>query len=191
LVNSVDRHGRQITPPVLFVAEDIAYQALSYAERLMGDSAVAQNLFEEAEAAVSEAVDKRKVSARPPIRDLRAYLFRASSVGSLSNERKNLPPENNPSCSKRQMNRHDTTPALKTQLLLDEVMAACDKVTQEIALRRIEGYSWDEIRNRYGLSAHATRLRFSKALQRTRKALRMHGVGRKKGNRVATFQEDD
>jgi DNA-directed RNA polymerase specialized sigma24 family protein len=58
-------------------------------------------------------------------------------------------------------------------------------------LSRIEGYSWDEIGNRYGLSAHAARLRFSKALQRTRKALRTHGVGRKKGNRVATFQEDD
>lgn len=121
-----------------------------------------------------------------------ALIFSApSSVGSLSNERENLPPENNPSCSKRQMKRHDTTPALKTQLLLDEVMAACDKVAQEIALRRIERYSWDEIGNRYGLSAHAARLCFSKALQRTGKALRTHGVGRKKGNRVATFQEDD
>ena len=57
------------------------------------------------------------------------------------------------------------------ELLLDEVMAACDKVTQEIALRRLEGFSWDEIGDRYGISAHAARLRFSKALQRARKTL--------------------
>jgi len=56
-------------------------------------------------------------------------------------------------------------------------MAACDKVTQEIALRRLEGFSWDEIGDRYGISAHAARIRFSKALKRVRKTLKGRGVG--------------
>jgi len=62
-------------------------------------------------------------------------------------------------------------------VLLDEVMAACDKVTQEIALRRLEGFSWNEIGDRHGISAHAARLRFSKALKRTRETLKTRGVG--------------
>ena len=73
--------------------------------------------------------------------------------------------------------RTSGTTEFEMELLLDEVMAACDKVTQEIALRRLEGFSWDEIGDRYGISAHVARLRFSKALQRARKRLTARGIG--------------
>jgi DNA-directed RNA polymerase specialized sigma24 family protein len=56
-------------------------------------------------------------------------------------------------------------------------MAVCDKVTQEITLRRLEGFSWKEIGDRYGISAHAARIRFSKALKRVRKTLKGRGEG--------------
>src|SRR6266702_2627150 len=74
LLNSVDRLGRPIDPGVLSVAQDISHQALVYAEKILGDPAVALNLFEEA-------------AATPPVRDLRAYLFRAY-VRRISQERR-------------------------------------------------------------------------------------------------------
>ncbi len=151
LLNSVDRHGRRIDPGVLSVAQEISQQALAYAEKILGDPAVALNLFEEAAAAVSEAVETKKAAAKPPIRDLRAYLFRAllrrisqekRREVSLRNEVKWLQERNRPT-------RGST--GLDMNLLLDEVMAACDKVTQEIISRRIEGFSWDQIGDRHGI----------------------------------------
>jgi RNA polymerase sigma factor (sigma-70 family) len=177
LLNSVDRLGRPIQPDVLSVAQDVSQQALTYAEKIIGDPAVALNLFEEAAAAVSEAVEAKKASAEPPIRDLRAYLFRAY-VRRISQERRREVVFEHEVELRQERNRpthNGTGPDMK--LLLDEVMAACDKVTQEIALRRLEGFSWDEIGNRYGISAHAARIRFSKALKRARKTLKACGVG--------------
>ena len=177
LLSSVDRLGRPIAPAVLSVAQEIAPLAISYAEKLLGDPAVSLNLFEEAAAAVSEAAKKRAESGQVPIRDLRAYLFRtfmrrislerAKQVGSAINSQQ--------FDEQRATTRQITS--IEMSLLLDEVMAACDKVTQEIALRRLEGFSWNEIGPRYGMSAHAARVRYSKALQRLRKALKARGIG--------------
>lgn len=177
LLSSVDRLGRPIAPAVLSVAQEIAPQALSYGEKLLGDPAVSLNLFEEAAAAVSEAAKKRAESGQAPIRDLRAYLFRAF-MRRISLERKK---QVGSAIDSEQFDEQRTTTrqitSIEMTLLLDEVMAACDKVTQEIALRRLEGFSWSEIGPRYGMSAHAARVRYSKALQRLRKALKARGIG--------------
>ena len=177
LLNSIDRLGRPIHPGVLSVAQEISHQALAYAERILGDPAVALNLFEEAAAAVSEAVETKKASGKPPIRDPRAYLFRAY-VRRISQERRREVVFEHEVELRQESNRSTRTctgPDMK--LLLDEVMAAYDKVTQEITLRRLEGFSWDEIGNGYGISAHAARIRFSKALKRARKTFKARGVG--------------
>ncbi len=176
LLNSVDRLGRPIDPGVLSVAQEISQQALAYAEKILGDPAVIQNLFEEAAAAVSEAVETKKASAKPPVRDLRAYLFRAFVHRIAQEKRREATLRNEINLEGR--NRSTSgTPEFARELLLDEVMAACDKVTQETALRRLEGFSWNEIGDRYGISAHVARLRFSKALQRARKRLTARSVG--------------
>ena len=176
-LNSVDRLGRPIDLGVLSVAQEISLQALAYAEKILGDPAVALNLFEEAAAAVSEAVETKKASGKPPIRDMRAYLFR-TFVRRISQERRRevaLKHGVELHQGRNRPARTSTGPDMK--LLLDEVIAACDKVTQEIALRRLEGFSWDEIGDRYGISAHAARIRFSKALKRVRKTFKGRGVG--------------
>ena len=177
LLNSIDRLGRPIHPGVLSVAQEISHQALAYAERILGDPAVALNLFEEAAAAVSEAVETKKASGKPPIRDSRAYLFRAY-VRRISQERRREVVFEHEVELRQERNRpthNGTGPDMK--VLLDEVMAAYDKVTQEITLRRLEGFSWDEIGDRYGISSHAARIRFSKALKRARKTFKARGVG--------------
>jgi RNA polymerase sigma factor (sigma-70 family) len=177
LLNSIDRLGRPIHPGVLSVAQEISHQALAYAERILGDPAVALNLFEEAAAAVSKAVETKKASGKPPIRDPRAYLFRAY-VRRISQERRREVVFEHEVELRQERNRpthNGTGPDMK--LLLDEVMAAYDKVTQEITLRRLEGFSWDEIGDRYGISSHAARIRFSKALKRARKTFKARGVG--------------
>ena len=177
LLNSIDRLGRPIHPGVLTVAQNIARQALSYGEKILGDPAVALNLFEEAAAAVSEAVETRRASAKPPVRDLRAYLFRVY-VRRISQERRRDVTLNHKVELRQEANRPKRTCAEpEVKLLVDEVMAACDKATQEIVLRRLEGFSWDEIGDRYGISAHAARIRFSKALKRARKTLKARSMG--------------
>jgi hypothetical protein len=48
LLNSVDRLGREIEPAVLSVAQEIGTTAVRYAEKLLGDPAIAITLFGEA-----------------------------------------------------------------------------------------------------------------------------------------------
>jgi hypothetical protein len=71
-------------------------------------------------------------------------------------------------------------------LLFDETMGTCDRLTREVAFRRLEGLSWKEIGERYGLSGHAAEARFSKALDRARRKLKM-GIPGHAGQKVATL----
>lgn len=177
LLSSVDRLGRPIAPAVLSVAQEIAPQAISYGEKLLGDPAVSSDLFEEAAAAVSEAIKKLAKSGQSPIRDLRAYLFRTFMRRISAEREKQVGAAINSEQFDEQRATTRQITSVEMSLLLDEVMAACDKVTQEIALRRLEGFSWNEIGPRYGMSAHAARVRYSRALQRLRKALKARGIG--------------
>ena len=177
LLNSVDRLGRPIDPGVLSVAQEISHQALVYAEKILGDPAVALNLFEEAAAAVSEAVETKKASGKPPIRDLRAYLFRAYVLRISQGRRREVALKHEVELRQERNRPKRTCAEPEVKLLVDEVMAACDKATQEIVLRRLEGFSWDEIGDRYGITAHAARIRFSKALKRARKTLKARSMG--------------
>src|SRR5712664_337060 len=77
LVNAVDRLGRPIESCVHAAAQEIAPQAVSYAEKFLADPCVAMNLLEEAAATVSESVRAKLTAELPPIRDLRAYLYRS------------------------------------------------------------------------------------------------------------------
>jgi RNA polymerase sigma factor (sigma-70 family) len=191
LLNSVDRLGRPIDPSVLSVAQGIAQRALSQAEKLLGDPAVALNLFEEAAAAVSQAVENRKHSTRAPIRDLRAYLLHSFRHRITQERRKQVSLRNE---GERIEERHRTTheiTSLERDLLVDELLAAYDKVTQEIILRHLEGFSWDEVGERYGISAHAARVRYSKALQRARKLFKNAGHRRIRGQIPCRFPARD
>src|SRR5690349_6081853 len=76
-ISPVDRLGRSISPLVLNAAEQIGRHAIRHAENLLIDPAVAASLLEEAAAAVSRAIDRKKHGDQEPVRDLQAYLFRA------------------------------------------------------------------------------------------------------------------
>jgi len=51
--------------------------------------------------------------------------------------------------------------AVERNLIVAEALATCDTVTQNIVLRRLEGFSWKEIEVLCGVSGHAARQRFS------------------------------
>src|SRR5579863_2512156 len=76
LLNSVDRFGRQIAPAVLSVAVELGPRALAYAQSLIGDPALAISYFEEAAASVSAAIEQKRTSGAPAVRNVAAYLFR-------------------------------------------------------------------------------------------------------------------
>lgn len=172
LLNSVDLSGREIDPTVLSVANRIAPKAIPYAEKLLGDPAVAMNLFEQAAASVSEAI-KTKQASGSPVRDLGAYLFRAYIRLVSESKRKDAALQESLDAQAENQNWHLDLVRAEAALLLDEIMSTCDRLTREVAFRRLEGLSWKEIGDRYGLSAHAVEARFSKALDRARKRLKI------------------
>jgi DNA-directed RNA polymerase specialized sigma24 family protein len=164
LPNSVDCLGRDIEPRVFTIAKEIAPQAVSYGIKLLGDAAVALTLFEEAAASVSQAL-QNKTSSEPHIREMRGYLFRAY-LRRISDVRKTTPCH---TCAMRpylqQHSRDAESHRADGRVLLREFLDGCDRVTQQIVQRRLEGCSWREIEERYGVSANAARLRLSKAIR--------------------------
>ena len=167
LLNAVDRHGRTIDPAVLAVANEIGPRAVAYADRLLVDTALAFDLFEEAAAAVSEAL-QRKPSDAPPVRDLAAYLYRTflRKVNLTRTKRARIETSLRNNVRAHSSKSQSLQPEIS--LLFDEVMATYDRVTQQIIYRRLEGFSWKEIATEFGIATHAAEARYSRALARAR-----------------------
>ncbi len=169
-LHSVDRMGRTIDPLVLAVAHEVGSRAASYAERLLGDRALALDLLEESAAAVTQAL-KRKASGDSPVWDLAGYLFRTyfRKVNLFRGRQIRL------DCSLSDQARTEACAAettwAETSVLFDEVMATYDKVTRQIVCLHLEGFSWDEIGAEFGLKPHTAEMRYSRALAKARKVL--------------------
>jgi DNA-directed RNA polymerase specialized sigma24 family protein len=176
-LSSVDRLGRAIDPLLLAIAHEIGPRAVRYAERLLGDEALALDLLEESAAAVSEALKRKTTDDSGKVRDLERYLFRTylRKVGLVRGKRARLDRSLRAKAAK-QPARTELAEA-EISLLFDEVMATYDKVTRQIVYRRLEGFLWREIATEYGLSTHAAEVRYSRALTQARKLLRTRRSG--------------
>jgi DNA-directed RNA polymerase specialized sigma24 family protein len=178
-LNAVARSGRSIEPCVFLVAQGIANQAVSYAEKFLGDSCVAVNLLEEAAATVSEVIRAKETAQIAPIRDVRRYLFRVF-LRKVADARRNETPFEEISQWYSHPCDDGDGDGLGSQVLLDEILGHFDSVTREMILRRFEGHSWGEIAAEFQLSNHAARVRFSKALQWLRTSIEMPRNGSSK-----------
>jgi DNA-directed RNA polymerase specialized sigma24 family protein len=167
-LSPVDRFGRAIDPVVLDAAAQIGPRAMAHAEKLLTDPAIAANLLEECAAAVSRVLQKPRPDTDHPIRDLQAYLFRAF-MRRVNRAKRRMPALTNAA------NAFDTdfraTQNFEEKILVNELLTRCDPITQDMFIRRNQGFSWKEIGEIYSISAHAAESRFSQALQRVRKKL--------------------
>jgi DNA-directed RNA polymerase specialized sigma24 family protein len=166
-LNAVAPSGRSIELSVFLVAQGIADQAVSYAEKFLGDACVAINLLEEAAATVSEVIRAKKAAQIAPIRDVRRYLFRVF-LRKVAEARRNETMYEEGSQWHSDSRDDSYVDGLDRQILLDQILGHFDSVTREMILRRVEGHSWGEIASEFELSNHAARVRFSKAVQRLR-----------------------
>lgn len=167
-ISPIDRLGRTIEPAVLDAAEEIGQRAVHYAEKLIGDPALATNLLEESAAAVSRVLRSQQAHNDLHVRDLRAYLFRAFIRRVNKLRRRQLAvADRTPTPSRNSFVSGD----LEAKILIGEFLTRCDPVTRDMFYRRSQGFSWKEIGKVYGKSAHAAESRFSQALQRVRKKL--------------------
>jgi DNA-directed RNA polymerase specialized sigma24 family protein len=174
LLNSTDRLGRVIDPSILSAAEQIARTALSYGEKLLGDSALAASLLEEAAANVSETLRRKARIGTPPIKDLGGYLFRAYARRMRVERETQLTLDFGTEQDwENHANRPDDADP-ERQLLVKQVLGSCDPVTREIVYRRLEGLSWKEIEVSSGVPANAAKLKFSKSLRRLREKFKKH-----------------
>src|SRR5467141_3407724 len=176
-LNAVAPSGRSIEPCVFLVAQGIADQAVSYAEKFLGDSCVAVNLLEEAAATVSEVIRAKEAAHIAPIRDVRRYLFRVF-LRKVAEARRNETQYEEASQWHSHLCNDSDVDGLDSQILLDQILGHFDSVTREMILRRVEGHSWSEIASEFELSNHAARVRFSKALQWLRTSVAMSTNGR-------------
>ncbi len=170
LLNSVDHLGRPIDPSVLSVAREIGPGAVRYAEKLLGDPALAINLFEETAATVSKVRREKAASGKPDVTDVRGYLFLAFMRRVRRQKRMEAVLHDPTSLTLARQAQYADVQDVERSLFLTEALASCDRVTQNVVLRRLEGYSWKEIERRCGVSCAAARKRFSSTIQRLRKA---------------------
>jgi DNA-directed RNA polymerase specialized sigma24 family protein len=170
-ISSIDGRGRVIAPEVLSVAQEISARALRYAEKLLGDPAIALSVFEESAATVSRVLSAQQRNNNGNIRNLHAYLFRAFIRRVNRLRRRELVFGEHPTNLVSKLAGSNLSGELELKLLVDELLTRCDTVTREMFYRRTEGFSWREIGNTYGISAHAAESRFSQALRRLRKKL--------------------
>jgi DNA-directed RNA polymerase specialized sigma24 family protein len=175
LLNSVDRLGRIVEPTILSVAQEIAHQAVSYGEKLLGDPALALSLLEEAAATVSNTIADKLALGKPGIRDRRNYLFRVylRRIGTERHVSLTFDDltEEDWERHARQTDKSD----IERDILLKEVLESCDTLTREIFYLKLDGCSWKEIEKRCGIPVNAASLRFSKALRQIQKLVRARG----------------
>ncbi len=172
-VSPMDQRGRPISPPVLSAAEVISRRAIHHAERLQVDPAVAANLLEEAAATVSRAL-KAKNTHEPPVQDLESYLFRAFLRRlNRAKKRQSLSADAVDLGAFLSRISGDPRRALEMKIFIDELLMQCDPVMRDMLCRRLGGCSWKEIGRAYRISSHAAESKFSQALQKVRKKLRL------------------
>ena len=168
-LNAVDRHGRNIDPTVLAAAEEVFPRALDHGLKLLGDAAVIANALEEVAAVVSRVV-ARTVAARSdpvPINNLPGYIFRAFVRHVNRLKRKQLVLVTSDDDRQVSVPRWaDPSREFETKILVDECLAQCDFVAQDMFWRRAQGFSWADIGKIHGLTAHAAEVRFRHALER-------------------------
>ena len=174
-LNAVDRRGRNIAQAVLEAAEEIYPDALEHGRKLLGDPALVTNVLEEVAASVSQTARVKNPLGSPMQgRDLRLYLFR-SFLNEVNRQKRKEPTfvglsevvaVSNPPWA-------DPLEELEAKILLEEFLAHCEPWMQDMAFRRLQGFSWDEIGEVYGVSGHAAQAKFSHALQQVRERLKI------------------
>ena len=128
------------------------------------------NLLEEAAATVSEAVRAKQDAELPPIRDLRAYLYRAFLRKVAAKRQVEIRLDEAFETHFRLNEGMSFEEKLAARLLLKQILCTCDRKTMWIIWERIEGRSWDEIAYDMMISNHAARLHYSRALREIREA---------------------
>jgi len=170
-ISPVDCRGRAISSEVLAVANEISGRALSHAENVLGDPALALSAFEETAATVSRVLIAQKRRGDRKIRNLSGYLFRAflRRVNRLMRTELLFGAHTTSEILGSQIS--SSSEEIELKLLVDELLTMCDAVTRDMFYRRAQGFSWKEVGRTYGISAHAAESRFSAALRRVRKRL--------------------
>ena len=149
--------------------------AVSHGERLLGDPALAANLFEEAAATVSKVLKEKVASGKPPIRDIRGYLFRTYLRRISAAKRAQLVLEDAREEKWVNHTRQARASDVEREILVKELLESCDTVTREIMYRRLAGFSWKEIEKSCGVPVNAANLRFGKTLRRLQKVVGARG----------------
>lgn len=122
---------------------------------------------------MSRALKARNALGRP-IHDLESYLFRAF-LRRLNRAKKRQSLSSDAIDLDAFLSRisGDPSRALEMKIFIDELLMQCDPVMRDMLFRRLAGCSWKEIGRAYRISSHAAESKFSQALQKVRKKLRL------------------
>jgi hypothetical protein len=130
-----------------------------------------RGLVEEAAATVSEAVLAKQLAELPPVRNIRAYLYRAFLRRLSSTRHAEIRLEEALEERLRLNEGMSFDEKLEARLLFKQILCMCDRKTMWIVWERIEGRSWDEIAHDCVMTNRAASLHYSRALREIREAL--------------------
>ena len=174
-LNAVDQRGRRIDPAVLAAAEEVYRRAFEHGLRVLGDPAIVTDVLEEVAADVSQTIKTKDPPGDPePIRNVPGYIFTTFKrrVNALKLKELMLL-EAAAAVEASKPSWADPSRYLELKILLDEFLALCDPIIQDMLCRYLENFSWKEIGKVHGLSAHAAEARFSHAIQQVRARLKV------------------
>jgi len=173
-ISPVDRLGRRIDPAVLAAAEEISPTAVAHAMKLLGDPAVIANLLEEAAAIVSRRL--RSQSSRTDAQQIQkvpGFLFKCFMRKVNRAKRKQVVTVSLREVAQSKPSWADPAAEFDMKILVDEFLDHCDFMTQDMFLRRVEGFSWEEIGRVYEMSAHNALERVRHVFQQVRAKLKI------------------
>jgi len=173
-ISPVDRLGRRIDPAVLAAAEEISRRAVAHGMKLLGDLAVIANLLEEAGAIVTRRL--RSQSSRTdsqPIQNVPGFLFICFMRRVNRAKSKQVVTVSLHEVAQSKPSWADPAAELDMKILVDEFLDHCDFITQDMVLRRLQGYSWKHVGRVHGMSAHAALVRVRHVFQQVRARLKI------------------
>lgn len=110
----------------------------------------------------------------PPIRDVRAYLYRAFLRKVAAQRKAEIRSEGAFEDYFRLAEELSFEKKTETRLLLRQILSRSDRETAWIIWERIEGRSWDEISYDAAITNDAARLRYSRALREIREVFKIN-----------------
>lgn len=172
-IHDRDKSGRAIESELIDAAQRTWKRVLSSTRREIHDRPRAGEILEGVVHSVSNAMRRNLVAQ--PIKDIDAYLFWAFSrrLNRISARERLIKYVGGiEDLEAIQKNRYaDWARRSQSELQLDQLMGCVDERTRRLLVKRMSGYSWNNIARSLGITRNAAEVQFSRGIAKARRQI--------------------